>query len=56
MDKHVQDFGTMRYEIKGIQKEFVGDIYHTLMRSSWKRLLLAAFETRGWPGRNLLGN
>lgn len=33
----------MRYEIEGIRKEFVGDIYHTLMRSSWGRLLFAAF-------------
>lgn len=43
MSKHIQNFGTMRYEIKGIRKEFVGDIYHTLMRSSWSRLILAAF-------------
>ena len=33
----------MRYEIQGIRKEFVGDIYHTLMRSSWGRLIFAAF-------------
>ncbi len=43
MSKHIRNFGTMRYEINGIRREFVGDIYHTLMRSSWGRLLLAAF-------------
>ena len=43
MSKHIQHFGKMTYEIEGIQKEFVGDLYHTLMRSSWWSLLLAAF-------------
>ena len=43
MNKHTQKFGTMRYEIDGIEKNFVGDLYHTLMRSSWARVLSATF-------------
>jgi inward rectifier potassium channel len=43
MAKHTQEFGTMRYEINGIRREFVGDIYHTLMRSSWLNLIGFAF-------------
>jgi inward rectifier potassium channel len=33
----------MRYEITGIKKDFVGDMYHTLMRTSWWKLMLLAF-------------
>ncbi len=40
---HISRFGTMRYEIHGIRKDFVGDMYHMLMRSSWWTLLLVAF-------------
>ena len=43
MAKHTQEFGTMRYEIEGIRREFVGDMYHMLMRSSWWKLILIAF-------------
>ena len=43
MAKHIQNFGTMRYEINGIRSEFVRDMYHMLMRSSWWKLLLIAF-------------
>ena len=43
MKKHVQYFGTMRYEIEGIRREILGDIYHILMRSSWWFLLFVAF-------------
>ena len=43
MAKHIQNFGTMRYEINGVRREFVGDMYHMLMRSSWWKLLLIAF-------------
>lgn len=41
--KHTTRFGTMRYEITGIKKDFVGDMYHTLMRTPWWRLMLLAF-------------
>ena len=33
----------MRYEITGIKKDFVGDMYHTLMRTSWWKLMSLAF-------------
>ena len=42
-NKHTTHFGTMRYEITGIKKDFVGDMYHTLMRSPWWTLILLAF-------------
>ena len=43
MAKHTQEFGTMRYEISGIRREFVGDMYHMLMRSPWWKLTIIAF-------------
>ena len=42
-ETHISRFGTMRYEIHGIRKDFVGDIYHLLMRMSWWKLLVLAF-------------
>ena len=42
-NKHTTHFGTMRYEITGIKKDFVGDMYHTLMRTSWGKLISLAF-------------
>ena len=43
LNKHTTHFGTMRYEITGIKKDFVGDMYHTLMRTSWWKLMMLAF-------------